>query len=40
VERGSYDVPAADVADSVVAFFRRDLPQAADGNPRFGENSC
>lgn len=40
VSRGSYDVPAGDVADALVAFFRRDFPPAGDCNAGFGAKSC
>jgi predicted Holliday junction resolvase-like endonuclease len=40
VSRGSYDVPAGDVADALVAFFRRDFPPDDDGNAGFVTKSC
>ncbi len=40
VVRGSYDVPAGDVADALVAFFSRDFPPDDDGNAGFVAKSC
>ncbi|MCP3976507.1 MAG: hypothetical protein GY720_18625 [bacterium] len=40
VSRGAYQVAAGDVADAVVAFFRRDFGLAESGNPDFDDNSC
>lgn len=40
VAAGSYDVPAGDVADALVAFFRRDFLLGTDGNAGFVPKSC
>ena len=40
VSAGSYDVPAGDVADALVAFFSRDFVPDEAGNAGFGEKSC
>lgn len=40
VFRGSYDVPAGDVADALVAFFSRDFAPGDDGNAGFEDKSC
>ena len=40
VSRGSYDVPAGDVADALVAFFSRDFPPDDAGNAGFVTKSC
>lgn len=40
ISAGSYDVPAADVAAALIAFFNRDLAPDDDGNAGFAENSC
>ena len=40
VADGSYDVPAGDVAEAVVAFFRRDFPPDDSGNAGFAGKSC
>jgi hypothetical protein len=40
VSAGSYDVPAGDVADALVAFFRRDFLPDDDGNAGFRDKSC
>ena len=40
VSAGSYDVPAGDVADALVAFFSRDFPADDAGNTGFGDKSC
>jgi hypothetical protein len=40
VAAGSYDVPAEDVADVLVAFFRRDFLPDQDRNAGFVAKSC
>jgi hypothetical protein len=40
VSAGSYDIPAGDVADALVAFFSRDFLPDDDGNAGIGEKSC
>jgi hypothetical protein len=40
VAAGSYDVPAEDVADALVAFFRRDFLPDQDRNAGFVAKSC
>ena len=40
VAAGSYEVPAGDVADALVAFFRRHFLPADGGNAGFGAKSC
>jgi hypothetical protein len=40
VDRGSYDVPAADVAAAVVAFFQREPVVDVAGNTDIPADSC
>lgn len=40
VAAGGYEVSPRDVADSLVAFFRRDFVPRESGNPDFDGNSC
>lgn len=40
IARGTYDVPAAEVAAAMVAFYRRGLEPPHTGNPRSSGNSC
>lgn len=40
IAAGGYEVSSHDVADSLVAFFRRDFVPRESGNPDFDGNSC
>lgn len=40
VAAGRYEVPAADVADAVVAFFSRSLEPPSPMNPGSSQHSC
>jgi len=40
LDRGSYEVPATDVADAVVAFFRREPAPDLAGNTDISAESC
>lgn len=40
VAAGQYEVPAAEVADAVVAFFSRSIEPPSQGNPSSSQHSC
>ena len=40
VANGAYQVPPREVADALVAFFRRDFDPLGAGNPNFDGKSC